>query len=391
MAEKEHLYEIDLMRSFIILGVVCVHVISLFNLFSRPGSATQISFETALSTFHFTREAFMFLTGLVLFVTYYRRPFRATSFWSKRFKLIFIPYVAWTLIYILFTATYVHRHWTVFGMTVHVLMALLTGNQFYLYFLVISMQLYLIFPLFLLWLKRIPATWHAWLFVASFALQLALMWLNKDVLEHLSTAGWPHGLALLFRMRDRFFLTYQFWFIAGALLSVHYTRIRAYVLAHPRMVYVSFALMLAGLWIHFWISRMVLHQDETTAVLVLQPIMVPYSLLMTMLIWTFGLKWAHIRQQPRVRWFTQFIRVAGSASFGVFLVHPLVLHFVAVAIYKLHPDAAVRLMLLPLAIVVVYGVSIAVATWLGRIPFISYVVGQKTELSRWKVSLSKAR
>ena len=375
---KEHLYEVDLMRAFIIFGVVCVHVVSFFNLFAPPLSGTEIGFESALVALHFTRESFMFITGLVLFITYYNRPFKAKSFWSKRFKLIFIPYAAWTLIYILFSGTYLKGwQWTLPNVLGTYASSLLDGHQFYLYYLVISMQLYLFFPLFVIAIKKLK-NWHTVLFIGSLALQIALMWFNKAILQNMDTTHFPQWLALLLHYRDRYLLTYQFWFISGALFAVHYEKIKSYVLEHAKLIYGALAVILLALWAHYALDRLVLGQDETMAVLVLQPMMIPFSFAVTIALWRAGMSWSAARLEPRVQWFSSFVKVAAAASFGVFLVHPLILHFVELAIYHLHPNATVRLLLLPVTIAVVYGVAIVIARLIGNVPLLSYIVGQKS-------------
>ncbi|MCL6443736.1 MAG: acyltransferase [Alicyclobacillus sp.] len=380
MPAKKHLYEIDLLRACIILGVICVHGISFFDLFVKQYSPANIGYDAALTAFHFTREAFMFITGLVLFVTYYHRPFQATSFWGKRFKLIFIPYVAWTVIYILFEGTYLkHFVWSWSYVLGDIGQALLTGNQFYLYYLLISIQLYIFFPPMVWWLRR-AKRWHLHIFVASFVLELFFMWLNQAVFQNMRVQGMPTWLALLIKYRDRNIITYQFWFIAGGITAIYYNQIRAFLQAHTRMVVSVLLAGLAVLWAHFVLQRLWLHDDETMSTLVLQPIMIPYSLVVAFTLLRVGIGWADHRESMRPQVVSKLIQLIAGASFGVFLVHPVVLHFVEVAIYKTHPPAGLREALLPVAILVVYAVSICVSYLIGHIPLVSYIVGQRSSL-----------
>lgn len=382
-ATKRHLYEVDFMRSFIILGVVCVHVLSFYNLFNQSGSSTQLTFETLLSTFHFTREAFLFLTGLVLFVTYHNKTFRAIDFWKKRFKLIVIPYVGFTLLYILFSATYLKGPWTFDKFLTTFIGSVLTGNQFFLYFIVISMQLYLLFPFFVWAFRKLPKPWHLFVFLLSFAVQVTVMWINKHYWQTMDINVLPHWLMLLMKYRDRNILLYQFWFVAGALLAIHYERIRGFFDRRPWIIYGFTAVMTVALWGHFFLDRLVLGQDETLSVLVLQPIMIPYSLAITALLWRLGSHWDAIRQAPRIQWFSRFIYTASSASFGVFLIHPLALHYMSAFVYQVHPNNFWRTVLIPLSILVVYGVSIVIARIIGNLPWVSYLVGQKAPIPDW--------
>lgn len=380
---KEHLYEVDLMRAFIILGVVCVHITSFYNLFSTPLSADDIFNEMLLVALHFTRESFMFITGLVLFITYYHRELRAVSFWKKRFALIFIPYAAWTLIYILFSGTYLKGFdWSFGSIVSNFFFSLLIGHQFYLYYLVISMQLYILFPLFMKFIKRTEGV-HGWVFAFSFVLQIALMWFNKSVLQNMSTAHMPTLIYWLVRYRDRDILVYQFWFISGALFAVHYQAIKSYIVRHKKWVAASTIVAILLLYAHYAFDRLVIGQDSTMSVLVLQPVMIPYSAVITIALWTAGVNWSAARLKAHVQWFSRFVKTAAAASFGVFLVHPILLHYAEVIVYSTHPSATARLFMLPLTIIVVYGLAIAIARAIGSVPLLSYIVGQKSAPPKW--------
>jgi peptidoglycan/LPS O-acetylase OafA/YrhL len=382
MKEKQHLYEIDLMRSFIILGVTCVHVISFYSLFENPYSGSGLTFGALLMASHYSREAFMLMTGLVLFITYYNRPFKAISFWKKRFILIFIPYAAWTLIYILFSNTYLKdADWSITGILHNFFISLLVGKQFYLYFLVVSMQLYAVFPLMVVLLKRCY-NWHGWVFVGSFALQMWMMWLNKEWIQDMDTSHLPYWLAELLKYRDRWLITYQFWFISGALMAIHYPKVKAYFERHSKLIYVVLAFTFVGLWSYYAVEQVALHKDVGHTTLVLQPVMIPYGLVVTLTFWNLGLKWAKVRLEPRLKLFSSFVKVVAKASFGVFLVHPLVLHYVEVAVYTWHPSHALRIVMFPISILVVYGVSIVIVRCIASVPLLSYIVGIKTQLPK---------
>ncbi len=378
---KEHLYEVDFMRAFIILGVLCVHVISFFDLFTTAGSSMKTGFDVALVALHFTREAFMFITGLVLFIVYYHKPFTAKDFWLKRFKLIMIPYLVWTLVYMFFSGTYLPNFsWQPWHLISTYLIGITTGNQFYLYYLVISMQLYLIFPIFIPLMRKLEK-YHVWIFIASFILEIALMWLNQHVFETMNLNTVPASIRWLIYYRDRNILTYQFWFVSGAILAAHYQKIKNFFLQKKWLIYGGVLLMLAVLWSHQALQRGVYHESESFLVLVLQPIMIPFSFMVSLTLWRLGISWSNRRFERSMQWFSSFIKVAAAASFGVFLIHPIILHYMEVIVYALHTTPTERLILLPFAILSVYGVSILLSRMIAHIPYVSYIVGQKKESS----------
>lgn len=380
---KEHLYEVDLMRAFIILGVTCVHIISFYNLFAPQLSATNLVFGALLSGFHFTREAFMYISGLVLFITYYRKPFKAVDFWRKRFTLIVIPYVVFTVIYIVFTGLYLKGfQWTWGNLGSDVFWSLLFGKQFYLYFLVVSMQLYIVFPVFVGFMRRMER-YHWQIFIGSFLLEIGIMAFNRFYLQNLPMSHLHGILYLLDQYRDRNIVTYQFWFVAGAVVAAQYGKIRPFLAKHGRLVLWSLTGMTLALWLHYLLDALVFHRDQTMSVLVLQPIMIPFSLIVTVALCYAGIRWSAVRLKPRMLWFSSFVKTAAAASFGIFLLHPLLLHYAEQAVYAMHPSAVMRAFLLPVTVVFVYGGAMIIVRWISKVPLLSYIVGQKTDPPRW--------
>lgn len=320
----------------------------------------------------------MFITGLVLFARYYHHDFRPTVFWKRRFVLIVIPYIVWTALYILFKGSHQPQfYWSASSLVKDFGVSLLTGRQFFLYYLVVTVQLYMVFPLLLLGLRKFER-WHLHIFIGSFVLQLFLMWTNQNV--PLTWQTLPPVLKELYEFRDRFILTYQFWFVTGGLFACHYERILAHVDRHARALRLTLAVGVLVLWGHYFFDRLVLGQVESMAELVLQPIMVPYSLLVALNMWYAGVQWS--RRRTRAGWqpFSRFVRVASATSFGIFLVQPFPLHFMEGPIMHMHLPAWIRFIIWPFAILAVYFAAMFIAYWLGKIPLVSYIVGRETKV-----------
>lgn len=380
------------MRACIILGVICVHVLSSFDAQTLPFSKTNISLDLLTMAFHFTREAFMFITGLVLFYTYYDRKFTVWSFWRKRLSLIALPYVAWTALYIAFTGTYLKKFdWGPQALAHRFGHALLTANQFFLYFLLVSMQLYVLFPLIVKMIRRLEnRLW--WVVSVSFILEIGIMVLNQTVLNHLQAGQVPTWLFTLVHYRDRFILTYQFWFIAGAALAVKYNSVRDWVSRHAKVVVIAAIMAILALWATYFVERFGLHMTDGEAVDVLQPIMIPYALIVACLLWSVGLRWARARTEEHLARVTPVIQFFGGVSFGIFLIHPIALHYFEQIDQRLHLHGGLHLVLIPFTAVFAYVSSGIAAYLIGKIPYVSYIVGEKTHLRRStaKSTLSKA-
>lgn len=382
-----HLYEIDLMRAFIMMSVLSVHTTSFFNTMNPVTSPGFLVFGALITSLHYTREAFMFMTGLVLLYTYYERPFHMLTFLRKRFLLIIVPYLVFNALYLLFEGLYAYGfEWNPRWLLREYGLSLITGNQFFMYYIVVTIQLYLVFPLLLYGLRRLER-WHLHIFVISFLVQVGLMALNKFVLMELEPSSLPRLLRILDIYRDRFILTYQFWFIAGGIMACHYEAVLNLVNRHRRALRITLILGLCVLWAHYLFDRLIVHESEALSDLVLQPIMVPYSLVATLNMWYAGVGWAKRRSLVNWRPFSRFVEVAAAASFGIFLIQPFPLRYMAETIIFFRGVGIplwLHYGLLPFCVLFVYCSGMVLAHTMGKVPVLSYVVGRKPDLTQHK-------
>ena len=223
--KKLHLYEIDFMRTFIMLGVLSVHTMTIFKNQMDEWTTPAMAFSAVHSSMHVTRMAFMFITGFVMFITYYRKDFQILSFWKKRLLLIAIPYVFWNILYIFFRSFYsLDLNGSFVAFLKELGTSLIQGDEFYIYFVLISLQFYIVFP-FMLYAFRKTEKWHAHIFIGSIVFQLALMFFYKYAIPHIDRSGWPY----LFSHYGVFILTYQCYFVAGGMVACHYQAICRFI------------------------------------------------------------------------------------------------------------------------------------------------------------------
>lgn len=378
------------MRACIILGVVCVHICAWFDTQTVPYSTGNILLDLATMAFHFTRESFMFITGCVLFYTYYdHRPLNVWSFWKRRLTLIAIPYLVWSAIYILYTGTYLAGFdWHLQALLGRYAKAIATGNQFFLYYILVSLQLYVVFPAMVWLMRRVRR--HGLLFTVAAVMELVLLALNAYVLPHTPLTGWPGWLQTLLLYRDRWVITYEFWFFAGGIVAVHYSTLRQFLLRHTRWLYAAFALSTVLMWLVYAMERWPGGIQEADAVQVLQPVMVPYAFMMTLVLWRLGVAWAGLGVRGRTTSWGRVIAFFGRVSFGIFLVHPLFLHLVEVYLVPHHVRERWWLIEFPAAVLFVYVMSGLVAEGIGRVPWLGYIVGRKAIPRGRRMRLSEA-
>ena len=209
---RKRLDHIDAMRPVKQFGVVSTHTLIFF-----AAAGTGISVGAALQLLHVTREAFLFISACMIAYSFRGvKQLDLRSFWRRRFNAVGIPYLCWTLIYFFVTlhGTKGSLPWRLDHL------AYLVGTGYYqLYFLVVLLEFYAVFPLLLILLRRTVGH-HGLLLAASATLQLLIVSL-------MHWGVFPHWLRGFWATRE--VTSYQFYLIAGMVVAFHLEIGRAHV------------------------------------------------------------------------------------------------------------------------------------------------------------------
>ena len=320
--ERQHhqrVYELDLLRSLTALCVITTHVLFFTTVLNHSELGTQMQ-HAIVTSFHFAREVFMFVTAFALVYVYYGKPFSFKRFWTKRGIGVLLPYCMWSALYVWVQAPNQPLGQYI-GTTI---VDLLTGNASYqLYYILLSLQFYAILPLLLLFLRRTER--HPWtVLVASFVIQVLLLSIDYYYIQKglLAPAGIWQTLA---QYRDRFVFTCQLYFILGAMAALHMQQVRAFLLRHEKLVVGGSIAALGALWGHYFLQIRVYHESIAYASTVLQPIMTVYCPAVIAFFFWLSIRWASQREQEGAPTGYPFWRMLSNASFGTYLVHPLIL------------------------------------------------------------------
>jgi peptidoglycan/LPS O-acetylase OafA/YrhL len=309
-AGRHHLWQIDLLRIAPMAGVVIVHSIIL----TQP--ADSLGGNALLMVLHTNRELFFFVSAFVLAYSTraWERSLEVGSFWRRRYPVVLVPYLVWTFIY--WSIDVVHYQ---VGPTLFALDWLridLTQGWFDLYFLLVTMQFYLLFPL-LAWLLRRARGHHLHLLGISAALQIGV----TVVMQY----WWPYTpwfVQQWFTYAQVEITSYQFYFLAGALAAIHIDRWLPWLRSHSRH---ALLLALAGLAVGegwFWLNLR-LSETAIQASNVFQPAELILVGSVLVLLWLLAEHFLARHQLGGRVWSS--IRFGADASFGVFLAHMLVL------------------------------------------------------------------
>ncbi len=192
---------------------------------------------------HFSRTAFFFLAAFLLTYSQINRPRSTLGFWHRRYVQIGVPFLAWTAIYWIFTM--------VTGGTWNQAWSLLWNyvvfGYYQLYFVVVLLLLYLVYPALLRALRA--TSHHGAIMLGSLLFALAL----AADLHYTSSFGvvgdWTHDIARVWPW-GRNPITYQEQFVAGILVALHFDQVRDFIERWYRQVIAGAVLVgvAATLW-----------------------------------------------------------------------------------------------------------------------------------------------
>jgi poly(3-hydroxybutyrate) depolymerase/peptidoglycan/LPS O-acetylase OafA/YrhL len=358
----------DLIRLLIIAFVVGVHTLS------NGGGPVNGLLGACITVFHTSRELFFLLTAFVLVYNYGKRPrIKWPSFWRRRYLLVIPAYVAWTVVYYVADRSALHP---VNVFLAHFWYDLRTGNsRYHMYFLLVTMQMYLFFPL-VRWLLRKTEGHHRAVFIVALVYQFVLTFAVHD---HWSAPGF---LGSWLRAPSMWLPSYTLYVIGGGIAAWHFDRLSGFTRRHLRAAaLVAVGGLVAG--IGTYCVQLMLGQTPNAASGVFQPVLVVETLAYGWGLLALGFWWTD-RGAPGRR-----LAAAGAdCSFGIYLAHPLVLqglllagaHVGAVTAVRRAPEVLELLALLA-CVPVIYGISWCLAFLLRRTP-LSLILTGRSQVKR---------
>ena len=219
---RRRLDQVDAMRPVKQAGVVSTHSILVF----APAAAT-VGSGAALLLLHVSREGFFFISACMLAYAYTDLNLTDRAglgrYYRRRMVSVVIPYLCWTVIYFLYLLPTSHYR-DVSTALAHLAWTAEIG-YYQLYFLLVIMQFYLVFPLVLALLRRTRGH-HGLVLAAAAAAQLALA-----IATHWQLL--PH---LMQEYAQQNALSYLLYLIGGSIVAFHLDEVHAWVTGHARLI-----------------------------------------------------------------------------------------------------------------------------------------------------------
>lgn len=332
-ANRKFFDEIHFIRAFACIGVLLVHV-----------SASYDGFTWITYMFNqlgrFGTPTFALISGFLLFHQVKVKGFNSQVFLKSRFTKIIMPFVVWSVFYLAVN----HFGAMKFPSSDQLLRAFVLGDSFYhLYFMVIVIQFYTLFPL--LQLLRSKKSWIIALFlsfIATFIFLIPKMTFNIES---------PIGVII---NDPIFILRWIFYFIFGGYLAyfwedvIKFTKNKA-VMASIIMLVFTLAIIeynTLGPLSSRRLSNLINVPLLTLATIGLFPLITKSKLVYSSL------------------------KTIGTFSMGIYLVHPIVLKILK----QILPNQFWVFESFPITLLIVLLISIAVVQAIRKLSFVQYIV-----------------
>ncbi|WP_159081744.1 acyltransferase [Paenibacillus sp. CAA11] len=310
---KSKIRTLDIYRAICILAVVLIHVTSLPAVRAQryPDSPIAIFYLVLNQFSQFAVPSFLFLSGLVLFYNYWSRSQDSErwigTFYKKRLMYVVIPYLLWSGIYFVFKHAVKGNLHKLREDTGKLLAGILYGDNFeHLYYFVILIQFYLIFPLLV---RAVRSSLGVKMLVpAAVLVQILFYFFMKEVLN------WDKAGDL--------FITYFLQFSIGAYVGISYEAAMGFLrrwrwLCYATFVLFGFVFVFAGRLYYQWLPELLPYKEYLNFVI--------YYVFTSAAALSLLLISEALYQVLQGRWLARLLTGIGIASFAIFLVHPLLL------------------------------------------------------------------
>ena len=217
MEKKQKLTELFLLTSLLCCFVVLIHTSSEGVTKLNIGTWQQKVFFMFNKALSFVVPAFVFLSGLKLTYSYKQKSFDFIYFMKKRFLKILIPYTFWYVVYYRFLTSL--EFMTEKNVQQHIFSFIMGDLISPFYFVTIIFQFYLLFGIFLYFVRKYKLVY---VFIISVIIQYI----------YLKYIYIPYD--------DRFFMTYFVYFILGCIMAENLEIFKNKIQKYNILIYIFF-------------------------------------------------------------------------------------------------------------------------------------------------------
>jgi surface polysaccharide O-acyltransferase-like enzyme len=317
--------ELEVVRGISFIAIIMQHVLACFLYRPDLSVATALTSWSLLTLSRFGVPVFVFLTGFVLMVTYRDQKIDYLHFLKKRGKLILIPYILWSLFYTFYTGIISGKPFVLdLNIIKSFLLSLLLGDAMYhLWYLVMIIQFYLLFPAFKKLIEKFghEKFWKFFL-LATFCYQTIALWLYHSIIPNIMNHTSNGFIQQIILNRDKNFLFWMFYFILGGVIAMNLEQCRLLIKKYFFVILGIFILgffgvlyeTLKGFSINASGGFMLSYNLTSPTALHMLPFLTASVILL------FALSFVLYAKLQKL---SDFLITAGKLSFGGYLIHPI--------------------------------------------------------------------
>lgn len=228
---RQRLDHVDAMRPIKQSAVISTHALIYFSPLSISLWASGM-----LTLTHFSRDAFLFVSACMLAYSYRdASTVQLGHYWKRRFMAVGLVYLVWSLIYWPVAAAvpsnsfpYYRVPWdkVLSGAGLHNLLVALGTGYYHLYFLLVLLEFYVVFPYLFRLIRRYPRS-HVAIVVVAALWQVALPYLVRH--------GWL-GFSISPRLETRLITSYPLYLLGGVVAAFYLEGFHDWVVRHGRAI-----------------------------------------------------------------------------------------------------------------------------------------------------------
>lgn len=314
---NQRIDSIEMIRGLAILGVIGIHTGSWMT---EDPSANIHLFALLEIISRFSVPIFFFVSAFSLFRQYpLDQPFNAGRYYCRRFSRVLVPYVAGSILYMLHYSA-LTGDWSIWFPLLIYEFFFFGMASYQLYFLVILLWFYFLMPIWRLWLRQIvksPAVWLSLLFLG----QIAFNYYSSYQLRP-TFANFYVNLAIEYRM-SWWLIHYLFLFLLGGVFAVRYVEAMTLLRRRRRQVQLFFLLSMGSMLIHYYCLLLIRHYSLEQAVNTVHQLS-PAGIFYTLAACLYFLLLFEVPSSSPVQ---TSLKIMGRHSYGVFWIHPLLMHY----------------------------------------------------------------
>jgi peptidoglycan/LPS O-acetylase OafA/YrhL len=365
-------HEIDLLRGLAIISLIITHICSYCFAIKGINAIVLINIPVVIFS-RFAVPVFVFISGFVLYLKY-ARDLNYKDFYKKRFLKIIPPYIIFSILYYFYNG-FVIKNMS-FNIKDLVYQIITAKAHIHLWYLLLIIQLYLLFPFILKIYLKIK---RKNLFVlVIFIIQITWRIIHPEIKEKLECS--VCNVFQLF-LRDvifdrRFFLSQIAYLIFGFYLSTNINFIKKHILNITAVMIIIIAIAINSLIYVRGINIYDSIPNIPTSFMIPVRIINIFLFTATIVI-LYQIANRFINYSVKIQ-LIKTIKEYGLHSYGIYLIHAGIISILSVFLLKAGLEYS-NILFYVLLLIATIPLSYYISMYISKLPYSEYVIGKRSK------------